>query len=399
MNNKKNYQKSPAMIEIFKKYEIQAQIDSINKIPHVRDYILFFITITLFLAFFEFLMIKLFDFNDFQKYIYPIYSFIIGFCLLAMTKFNYKVIIISLSFFGSIKYAFYYLDEISKFYSQSFMFDVYIFSLTFLVVFFIFILQYFIFAVYSLTSMSLNLVYFIFYFLKESIKAWPIPILLIVADYYIFSLLSELILNNLNSTYLIILLFLAAGLLMLMLNMIFMFLYILVSYEHFNKDLEGNFEKIVLNIYSNMFISYSIYKAFKNTNKYLSKSHRNLNFMGVFNFDNLSPMMKKFYLLSILLWGYNIHSYYNYYNSYQYDLSFFEINNGYCSNFNKNILIMKNEKSSDSVFLISDTKPDDFYIYREGKKNKKITRNDKIFNQYSDNDKYYIYEKKCSKIL
>jgi hypothetical protein len=384
---------------LFEKYEIDEQIKSIRKVPNITKYIVILAFMSVFLAGFEFLMIKLFSFSNFQTYLYPVYGFIIGFSILIISNFNYKVIILAISLFSFIKYIFYYLDEIAKVYSQSLIFDLYVLSLTFFVIFLISILEYFVFILYGFLSLITNIFSFIFIFIKQAKELKVLIIVPILAgiNYFLYYVMSQIILASTNDKILIFSLLTLSIMVLILISMYIMFRFILGSYIYLGGNTKLKLETFIFDMYSNMRVSYPIYKIFKNTNNFLNKIHENLEFIGLFKFENSNKFMKAFYLIIICLWAYSFYSLYNYYNTYQYDLSFFEKNNGYCSNLDKDSLIMKNNNSSDSVFIISDNNIESSYVYRDSYKNKKNTKNDILFNEYSATEKYYIYEKSCLK--
>jgi hypothetical protein len=145
-------------------------------------------------------------------------------------------------------------------------------------------------------------------------------------------------------------------------------------------------------------ISLPIFEIFKNTNYYIGKMHENVEFMKDFSYSKLSNKMKWLFFLMLVMNCCSFYSYFKYYNSYLYDKSFFEPNNGYCSNM-KNELIMKNNNSNDTVFIITNEKIENSYIYRKGKTNNYDTKTEQLYNTHPKDEVYYIYEKKCEKII
>lgn len=387
--------------KLYIKYEIKEQVNTIRSIPSfltpklLFKYILYFSLIGTFLGGVEAIFLTYFSLG-YEKYLYPAYCLILCLFTLIIFKFNLKIILVSISLFGITRYLFYYHDELSKFYSQSYFFEIYVASIIFLIVFSIFLLDFILYCLYFIMNILTNFFTFLYYYIKmlsKSVFYFMIP-LFFYWNYLIFESIRVSRIMDLNIESFMILIKL---ILFLAFNMLIMFFSLWLSYTLKTGSRILSLEKIITQMYSNAFIYYPFFKLHSNINKYISEVHENVHFIRDFKFYNLKEIWHVLYLSMIFLWGYNIYNFNQYFQSYQYNKSFFEANNGYCSNIGKTDLILKDINSNTTILTITDVEAKESYIYKTGYKNITSSLGGRLFALKSVKDSYYVYERKCDK--
>lgn len=352
----KIYKQSQLLVELFK-----------NNDEPINRYFLLFTSL--------YFMFDIYCKYNYKEHItYYVYTILFSLSILYFCKINWKTIATLISIFALVKYLFLNY-QLSSYYGTSIYFDIYIVFISVMIFYFIFLIELFLILIYLITLLSSGLFHIAKSLYKEKIKKNVFMYAKIFSVLVLPAVPISCWNNILGIIYLITIIFI------IIVGSIFVLIATMIKEDNNNYDWGLRLQE--------SYIVYAVFKILDNVNIKISKLHENMTFMNDFSFLKFGRFSRIFFICLAMVWIGKTIGIMKFVDTYNYNINFYDKNNGYCSNLNDDDLTFKTE-SYDSTLLLSYIKRDDGYLLKEGDFVANIGRlKDK------NPPKYYIYEMKC----